>query len=78
VTITGTISKQERPNGQGSYYQLTTEAGVSVAVSMAESVNDANDAKVLEPFVGKKVAVDGILRGARIGQLLAYTVKEKT
>lgn len=75
MTINGIISKQERPNGQGSYYQLTTEAGVPVAVSMAESTKDADDAKVLESFVGKKVAVDGILRGARIGQLLAYTVR---
>lgn len=76
MTITGTVSKQKRPNGQGSYYQLTTEGGVSMAISMAESTKDADDAKVLTPFVGKKVEVNGMLRGARIGQLLAFSVTE--
>ena len=77
MNIEGTVSKQERPNGQGSYYQLTTKAGVQVAISMAQSTKDADDAKVLEPLVGKEVSVEGILRGARIGQLLAFTVSPK-
>ena len=74
MTVTGTISKQDRPNNQGTFYQLTTEGGVQLALSMAESTRDAHDAKVLEPLVGKKVVADGIMRGTRIGQFLAFSV----
>jgi hypothetical protein len=75
VTVTGVISKQTRPNNQGSYYQLTTESGTELAVSMTESTKPADDAKVLGPLVGKNVEVDGIIR-KNAGELMAFSVKE--
>lgn len=74
MTITGTISKQHRLNNEGSYYQLTTEGGVELAVTMTESTKPADDIKVLEPLIGKKVEADGIVR-KQTGQLMAFTVK---
>lgn len=76
MTVEGIISKQERPNGQGSYYQLTTEGGVLLAISMTESTKPADDAKVLEPLIDKKVRADGIMRGTRIGQFMAFSIAE--
>ncbi len=73
MTITGIISKQTRPNGQGSYYQLTTEGGVELAISMTESMSPGDDVKVLGPLVGKKVNADGLVR-KNTGELMAFTV----
>ncbi len=73
MTIVGTISKEQRPNGQGSYYQLANDIG-EWAISMTESVKPADDAKVLEPLIGKKVEADGILQ-RNTEMFRAFTVK---
>lgn len=74
MTLTGTISKHSRPNNGGTFYQLTTEGGVELSISMTESTKAADDAAVLEPLIGKKVEADGIVR-VKMSQMLAYTVK---
>jgi hypothetical protein len=74
VNIIGIVSKQKRIGNQGSYYQLTTEAGVELAITMTESVNSGDDAKVLEPLIGKKIEAVGIIRKG-VSQLMAFSVK---
>ena len=75
MKVTGKVSKQTRPNGQGSYYQLTTEGGTELALSMTESVKPADDARVLEPLLGKTVEADGLIR-KNTGELMAFTVQQ--
>ncbi len=72
--VIGTISKQQRPNGQGSYYQLTTEGGAEMSISMTESTKPGDDARVLDPFLGKKVVADGLIR-VNAGELMAFSVE---
>ena len=74
MTLTGKLSKKAWPNGQGSFYQLDTDDGYQLAVSMTESVKPADDDKVLGPLVGKKIKSDGIIQKSR-GTLLAFTVE---
>lgn len=74
MTVTGKLSRQKRPHGQGSYYQLTTDGGVDVVVSMSESTKPADDHKVLEPLVGKSVVADGLLQKST-GTLLSFSIK---
>lgn len=74
MTVEGIVSKHQRPGNQGSYYQLTTDGGTELAISMTASMNQNDDARVLEPFLGKRVAADGLIR-KQTGQLVAFAVK---
>jgi hypothetical protein len=74
VIITGVVSKQKRPDGQGFYFQLTTETGIELALSMTESRSHNDDIQVLKPLLGKKVAADGLIR-KNAGELQAFTIK---
>jgi hypothetical protein len=72
VNVTGTISKQKNPNG-ALFYQLTTDGGSEMAITMTESRSQADDGKALGPFVGKKVVADGLIQKSR-GALFAFKV----
>lgn len=77
MTLIGTLTKVKREDGLGSFYQLTTETGIELALTMTESTTSVDDAKVLDPLISKKVEADGIIR-KQTGQLLAFSVKPAT
>lgn len=72
MNITGTISHQN--NNLGSFYIITTDDGLEFVISMTESTSQANDNRVLGPFVNKKVNAVGIFQKST-NSFLAFDIR---